>query len=258
MICGADIAPLVSGMQRIVESLHVAQENIQFALEVSDCAAITPILDGLLHGAICDESVAGLTWMFGSAMAITILGLILVTLRAALYNATIRGPKRTRDEERRREFKEYKQYMSEFYDDAHRWRFQGSPAKTNVECGIIGIAPTFESETTSPSSRDDDSYDSDDSSVYLDSCYDKDADVEEGTVCAEFKTPRKNVVVSAPSFVEQVKVDEKIRHLTHILDQELEPLSPPPTNTVPSAPACQRPQKPRKTLQRTSQSKTFV
>jgi hypothetical protein len=60
LICGADISPLVSGMQRLVESLHVAQENIQFALEVSDRAAITPILDGLLHGAICDESVTGL------------------------------------------------------------------------------------------------------------------------------------------------------------------------------------------------------
>ena len=218
-VCGADITPLVSGMQRIAESLQVAQDNLQSALDVSDCATITPILDGVFHGAICNEAVTSLTWMFGTAMAITILGSVLVTLRAALYNATIRGPKRSKDEERQREFKEYQNFMSEFYEDTHGWKLQGaSTDMTKVERGGIGITPSFETGATSPSSHDDDSYDSDDSSIYLDSCYEKDDDLDQSTLGpAEYNTPRKNIVASAPSFVEQIKVDEKIRHLTHIL-----------------------------------------
>ena len=112
---------------------------------------------------------------------------------------------------------------------------------TKVERGGIGIAPSFETGATSPSSHDD--------------------DLDQSTLGpAEYNTPRKNIVASAPSFVEQIKVDEKIRHLTHILDQELEPLSPPPTalSSASSSSACQRPQKPRKTLQRTSQRATIV
>ncbi|KAI2502705.1 hypothetical protein MHU86_11762 [Fragilaria crotonensis] len=254
LVCGADITPLVDGLDQIAESLDVAQANIQLALDVSDCATITPIMYGIFYGAPCNEAVTGLSWMFGSGMAITILGLIMVTLRAALYNATIRGRKRTREEETRREFKEYQQYMSQFYEDAHCWKVQGSPLKAKEEGGILGIAASFETGGTSPSS-DDASHDSDDSSVYLDyygnADDDSDADSDDGSSHSEFMTPRKPAVAPRPSFVEEVMVSEKIRHLTHILDQELQPLSPPPT-------VCQAPKKPRKTLQRTSQRRTLA
>ena len=250
LVCGADITPLVNGLKQIAESLDVAQANIQLALDVSDCAAITPILYGIFYGAPCNETVTGLTWMFGSGMAITILGLILVTLRAALYNVTIRGRRRTREEETRREFKEYQQYMSQFYEDAHCWKVKGSPCREKEEAAILGIAPSFETGATSPST-DDASLDSDESSVYLNYCDDNEADSDDSSSRPEFMTPTKNVVAPTPSFVEQVTAAEKMRHLTHILDHELEPLSPPPT-------VCRAPKKPRKALQRTSQRGTLV
>jgi hypothetical protein len=261
--CGADVTPLVDGFQRFVKSLEVVQANIVSAVEISDCASISPILNGIMHGETCDEVVSGLSCMFWSTLTITILGLVMVTLRAALYNPTIRGPKRTKAEETQREFREYKEYMEKFYDDAHMWKFQPSPSscKTakHTKDDILGIAPSFETGATSPSSSDDysshasyndpDDYSEDDS-------HDSDDDGSNNSCTAQFTTPCKQT-----TFVEQIKTAEKIRHLIDILDGELEPLSPDVTQTNAGRPRNDfppTPQKQHKTLQRTSQRNRIV
>ena len=251
--CGADVTPLVGGYQRFVESLDIIQGSIASALEISDCSSISPILNGIMHGETCDEVVSGLSWMFWSTLAITILGLIMVTLRAALYNPTIRGPKRTKAEENQKEFREYQDYMATFYDDAHMWKFQPSPSKAKHNVGILGIAPSFETGATSPSSE----YSSHDSySDHVDSedeSYDSDSSDDSRTT--KFATPCKKTT----TFVEQVKTAEKIRHLVDVLDGELQPLSPDVThaNSV-QRNAPQTPCKVQKTLKRTSQRTTIV
>jgi hypothetical protein len=200
--CGADVTPLVDGIQRLVKSLDIVQANIESAFEISDCATISPILNGVLHGATCKETVNGLAWMFGTTLGIVILGLIMVTLRAALYNATMRAAKRIPDPQR--EWREYKRYMSQFYENAHLWKFERDE-------GDLEIAPSFDTGVTSDNSSDDSSFDSEDDSVGSDDC-----------VNVQFQTPCKRA-----TFVEQIKTAEKIRDLMYVLDDELQPLSPP-------------------------------
>lgn len=267
--CGADVTPLVDGFERFVKSLEVVQSNIISAVEISDCASISPILNGIMHGETCDEVVSGLSWMYWSTLIITILGLVMVTLRAALYNPTIRGPKRTKAEETKREFREYKEYMANYYDDAHMWKIQSSPSEKTKNAaaggGMVGIASSFETGATSPSSEYSShaSYNSnpDDSGDDDDSSYDSDGD-SNNSCTAQFTTPCKTTTTT---FVEQIKTAEKIRDLIHILDGELEPLSPDVTHTNSGAQdeewrnvgvvAPETPQKRHKTLKRTSQQR---
>jgi hypothetical protein len=189
--------------------------------------------------------------MFGTTFGITILGLIMVTLRASLYNATIRSAKRRRKDETEREWDEYKEFMAQFYDNAHTWKLQcekkGDDQVTSV--------PSFDTGITKASTMDEDDDDTSDAAHLEmrteeeeegdeDNSYGYDSDesrYEEGSA-EPFKTPPKQ-----PTFVEQVKTAEKIRNLVDVLDEELRPLSP---ELAPAAP-----QKSQRNLRRTTQSK---
>jgi hypothetical protein len=249
--CGADIAPLIEALQRLMESLETMQNSLESAQSIADCSTISPILRRIFHGASCKEAVEGLAWMFGTTFGITILGLIMVTLRASLYNATIRSAKRRRKDETEREWDEYKEFMAQFYDNAHTWKLQcekkGDDQVTSV--------PSFDTGITKASTMDEDDDDTSDAAHLEmrteeeeegdeDNSYGYDSDesrYEEGSA-EPFKTPPKQ-----PTFVEQVKTAEKIRNLVDVLDEELRPLSP---ELAPAAP-----QKSQRNLRRTTQSK---
>jgi hypothetical protein len=230
--CGADVTPIVSEIQKIVDSFETIQTNFDAAIKLSDCINISPIVDEILNGPTCSTTIKGLTWTFGSTLATCILGLIMITLRAALYNATIRRKYRTKEEEIHREFKEYQQYMSQFYEDAHEWKFHPSPQKYN---GILGIAPSFETGITSVSFHDSD--DSIDESMYF-------GEVENTMIDSSkpsYKTPIKNETASS---IEEMMFSDDINTS---FEDEWEPLSPPLD--------CLAPHKPRKSLARISQTK---
>jgi hypothetical protein len=228
--CGADIEPIVSEIQKLVDSFEIVQASFDATLKLSDCVNISPIVDEIFEGPTCSTTIKGLTWIFGSTLAICILGLCMITLRAALYNATIRRKNRTKEEEIRREFKEYQEYMSQFYEDAYEWKFHPSPRKVN---GILGIAPSFETGLTSISLHDSD--DSMDDSMYFDEV----EDIKEDSSKQSYQTPIK---IEAASYVEQVMQSDDV---VSTCDDEWEPLSPPLD--------CHAPHKPRKNLARTIQ-----
>ena len=101
------------------------------------------------------------------------------------------------------EWREYARYISQFYENAHLWKFAAD----------LESVPSFDNGVTSDdSSDDDDSLDSEDDSVGSDDC-----------VQLQFQTPCKR----ATPFVEQIKTAEKIRYLMYVLDDELQLLSPP-------------------------------
>ena len=72
--------------------------------------------------------------------------------------------------------------------------------------------PSFDTGVTIDDSSDDESLDSEDDGVGIDDC-----------VQVQFQTPCKR----ATTFVEQIKTAEKIRDLMYVLEDELQPLSPP-------------------------------
>ena len=99
------------------------------------------------------------------------------------------------------EWREYARYISQFYENAHLWKFAAD----------LESVPSFDNGVTSDdSSDDDDSLDSEDDSVGSDDC-----------VQLQFQTPCKR----ATTFVEQNKTAEKIRDLMYVLDDELQPMS---------------------------------
>jgi len=97
--------------------------------------------------------------------------------------------------------------MSQFYENAHLWKFAAA----------LEIVPSFDTGVTSDdSSDDDDSLDTeDDSSAGSDDC----------TV---YKFSSKHLA-SEPQHLcgANQKTAEKIRDLMYVLDDELQPLSPP-------------------------------
>jgi hypothetical protein len=147
--CGADIQPMVAAVELLTANLVSIQANLAAALALSDCSNIQPILRKIIQREPCSNSILGLTWMFSSLLALSVFGMTLITLRAALYNATIRAPKKERTDQW--EWEHYKQYMGQWYD-SRDWKFHGSPNKQ----GNLAIADSFETAiTTRPSSDTD-------------------------------------------------------------------------------------------------------
>ena len=88
--CGNSILLIFNGTQRLMESMTRIETNIQKAQQLSSCSTISPILRRILHGPTCHQTVKSMAWMFGTSLFITIMCFIMITVRAALYNATIR------------------------------------------------------------------------------------------------------------------------------------------------------------------------
>eukprot|EP00548_Thalassiothrix_antarctica_P011509 CAMPEP_0194163184 /NCGR_PEP_ID=MMETSP0152-20130528/79904_1 /TAXON_ID=1049557 /ORGANISM="Thalassiothrix antarctica, Strain L6-D1" /LENGTH=590 /DNA_ID=CAMNT_0038873155 /DNA_START=378 /DNA_END=2150 /DNA_ORIENTATION=+ len=209
--CGSNILPLMNGIQRLEESMTRIETNIQKAQKLSSCSTISPILRRILHGPSCQQSVNGMAWMFGNSFFITMMCFIMITVRASLYNATIRKARKQRKNSKEKEWKEYTEYMAQYYDDAHLWKMNSSSAEKKDDHSNEGIPScgtgVTDIERASVNNSLEESYDSDSSD-----------DTGAGLV----STPCSK----SPTFVEQVKTAEKIRTVTNIIDDELLPLSP--------------------------------
>mmetsp|Transcript_19755 Transcript_19755/g.28554 ORF Transcript_19755/g.28554 Transcript_19755/m.28554 type:complete len:297 (+) Transcript_19755:248-1138(+) len=284
--CGNDVGPLVETVQRLVESLDIIEENIEASVHLSDCSNISPILQGVLHGASCDSAIDGLAWTFLSMLSITALGMMTLTLRAALYNATIRvsssssssggrrGDKRKNAKEK--EWREYQEFMSRYYEDALYWKYHPSPEsskkKKKKDDGGIGTVPSFETELTGKPSEDEVSLCSYGSPRVLMNRHDnniinniinEEFDDEDYThdnnysndIGGIFRTPLKSMSIKSVSIksVSKMLVNEKAERMKDwidVIDEELVPLTPPPSMAPPMAP-----KKPMQNLQRTTQRK---
>ena len=150
--CGTNVKPVVTAVQYLLENLDIIQGNVASALTLSDCSTIAPILRRILIGDSCANATTGLTWMFSSLLAVSLLGMTLLSLRAALYNATIQAPTKERTD--KWEWQEYKEYMASFYNDALQWKFYASPHKQ----GDLANAQSFETCITTRPSLDTEDY----------------------------------------------------------------------------------------------------
>jgi hypothetical protein len=68
-------------------------QTLQETMTLTGCAKISPVMRKIFYGETCDECVNGLTWMFSSLFAICCSGMIMISLRAALYNARVEPSK---------------------------------------------------------------------------------------------------------------------------------------------------------------------
>ena len=145
--CGSDATPMIETLNQVLTLLGSFTSTIDDATNLTSCATIEPIFQELIHGAPCSESVRGLSWLFGTTLAMAILGLVMLSLRAALYNPVLK-PRRIK--RREREFREYKDYMSEFYDTDNWFLDPPIDGKKDDSKQIVAAA-TFETEGTESS-----------------------------------------------------------------------------------------------------------
>ena len=128
--------------------------TLKAAMELVDCSNISPVFRRLLYGSPCNQSVVGLTWLWTTLLSMTIMGLVVLTLRASFYNPVIRG---RRGKRREKEFEDYKLYMSKYYDTSN-WELHLIPdsleekkdeescSETDSTSGVITPAGSEEEE----------------------------------------------------------------------------------------------------------------
>jgi hypothetical protein len=164
--CGGDVHPYNETIGKMRNSLQMLLANVEDAKNMTSCATVRPIFRSVVHGTACSDSVEGLSCLLGTACGMLILGMIMVSTRAALYNPIIRPRRRKR---REREFKEYVEYMGSFYDTAD-WKLE--PAAKAGEQAPIQPAQTFETtgsdESASPRSIQQDASNEYDDSSHVD------------------------------------------------------------------------------------------
>ena len=151
MECGGDVEFAATTVDAILNTLLKISANLDAALVMTDCTKLSPVFAGIASGMICTDSVTGLAWMYSLATAISIISMIMLTTRAALFNPIIQGKRRKR---REREFEEYKAYMSDYYDTSD-WKLDQPVGKVKKYQQGIDNALTFESEGTESSSSAD-------------------------------------------------------------------------------------------------------
>ena len=241
--CGADMVPVMTTVLLVKASLQSIQTDLESALDLSSCYKVSPILRQVVYGPICQETVSSMTWLFSCCFAISIVGLIMLSTRAALFNATLR-PERKKMSKRRlkKEFKEYKEFMEQFYDNVHEWKLHPSPEKKELP-----RSDSFDTDITAVPSNDTDGGSSD-PVVVENPLFDESDSFYSNN--ASHTTPRArrlartfaSCIAESP---EAILTRSALRDATN--DQELEPLSPAPPIKPPAPPT-----KKFKSFQRTS------
>ncbi|CAB9498385.1 expressed unknown protein [Seminavis robusta] len=155
--CSDDASALVSQFSNITSILDDVQRQVRAVIELTGCHQINPVLRRIIHGATCSDTIDSLAWLFGGLCFIFIIGLMMLSVRAALFNSVIRAPRRKRQREREKEWEEYKQYMDHYYDGVGEWAIDGPPQPPPQQRQrhpdfTLAQIPTFDTEETSKTS----------------------------------------------------------------------------------------------------------
>ena len=156
--CGTDFAPIIENIKQLGQGLEVIMDSIRRSLDLVSCNKVSPIYRRVFNGPTCNESVYGLSCMFAAYFATIVFGMIMISLRAAMYGRIILENddiEQENDEgdissstERGGEWEDYKVWMSNYYD-TEEWKKQASPK--NDELRPTG---TFETDLSSQLSTD--------------------------------------------------------------------------------------------------------
>ena len=167
-ICGADVRPLLENTQLLTEALDTVLRSLRRSIALVQCSKFLPIFRRFFHGPACNESVRGLTNVFACLMAISIFGMTILTVRAALYprycpdddegvvleeGDEIQKTKSKIEDEN--EFDEYRTFMLQRYGDDSAWKDDKGTQKTPTgkkdesdRSNVFALATaTFETES---------------------------------------------------------------------------------------------------------------
>ena len=129
-----DMAPILLDLSQVVERLN----------DLSHCDQIGPILQDLSNGTICNETVNAITWMYYTLLVMGLLIIIMLSIRAGLFNNLIPGSIKKR---REKEFRQYKRYMQEIGIDTAGWQMDPPKKVDPCHTGIVQTS-TFDTDET--------------------------------------------------------------------------------------------------------------
>ena len=85
-ICGNDLQPVLDTLRDTQDDLSSLSDSLQRAIELARCGRVRPLYLKVFYGTTCSESVDGLTNAFVAFFLISLCGMSMISLRAALYN----------------------------------------------------------------------------------------------------------------------------------------------------------------------------
>jgi hypothetical protein len=138
--CGADFSTVQTSFEAVEPILEDVATALQRVLELTACDKVSPILDDLAYGPTCHQTVNSLTWMFYTALVMTLLMMIMLTTRAALFNAIVPLLNTKR---REKEYRQYKRFMEDSGYDTSDWLMD--PEKKKL-MGLTIPTETFDTE----------------------------------------------------------------------------------------------------------------
>jgi hypothetical protein len=141
--CGPNGVYAVNTINELASILSRVSTELNTTFELTSCDRVLPLLDRLLQDPTCTSSVAELTWMFSTLCALSFVTLVILTIRAAMFNPVIAKRKRSQSEQ---EFEEYKEYMSHYYDTS-QWKIDSEGKMKDLK-----PVETFETEQSSAKS----------------------------------------------------------------------------------------------------------
>ncbi|KAL7543401.1 hypothetical protein ACHAXR_012818 [Thalassiosira sp. AJA248-18] len=121
--CGADVSPIIEGIGLIKDNLGILlgalrQVNLfsKSSYEFASCQKMSPIYRQAFEGTVCTDSSGSLTLVFSIMFAISVVGIILIMLRSAIYPYKKVYHSSSLDEEQDEweEYQAYLQYMTSF------------------------------------------------------------------------------------------------------------------------------------------------
>lgn len=158
--CGEDLSFLPLTLESMEISTNNLKEKMHAFVDLTSCHRVSPMIRRMTHGAICDESAKGITWVWASCLCLMLCCFIMLTVRAGLFNSI--KTRKPRDKKPRRvvekEFEEYKNFMAEFYDpnEVAKWKLDGNKKKQKpgIQFDLTLLpAETFETEASTPDSE---------------------------------------------------------------------------------------------------------
>ena len=159
-VCRTDLSQLPRSVQQLEQELSDVLESIEAMIDLTGCNRVSSVLRRVTHGSLCQESINGLSWIWSCWLVMIVAGCILLTTRAALYNQVKTKEKSAKKKEQQRvkEFDEYRSFMLEYYPDADGWKLDTAPSKTHkakieFDDGVIVSVPTYDTQSTGQTSE---------------------------------------------------------------------------------------------------------
>mmetsp|Transcript_8507 Transcript_8507/g.19048 ORF Transcript_8507/g.19048 Transcript_8507/m.19048 type:complete len:728 (+) Transcript_8507:256-2439(+) len=114
--CGADVSPIIEGIGLIKDNLGILLGALRSAYEFASCYKMSPMYRQAFEGTACTDSSESLTLIFLIMFAISVVGMLMIMMRSAMYpyKKVYASSSLDDEEDEWEEYQAYLRYMANF------------------------------------------------------------------------------------------------------------------------------------------------